>query len=170
MFRIKFPTKKSVGADVYHPPMVELGDWEDWYGWNIMNKNSKLYSLQGWMLQKIPILWRKGSSKSFLELNSLQKSHWTHISISPQSGARWLDRLIWLKYYNVQKRQIIFTSEMNVVKNTDFMKKALSQSCLKLNFQQKSHWLHMSISSWSRARWLKRLTCSKYYNVGKRGK
>ncbi len=27
--------------------------------------------------------------------------------ISPRSGARRLERLIWLKYYNVQKRQII---------------------------------------------------------------
>ncbi len=76
------------------------------------------------MLQKIPILWKKGSSKSFLELNSLQKSHWAHMSISPWRGDRQLERFIWLKYYNVQKRQIIITLVLNVAKNTDFMKKA----------------------------------------------
>ncbi len=121
------------------------------------------------MLQKIPILCKKGSSKSFLELNSLQKSHWAHMSVSPRNGARQLERLIWLKYYNVQK-QIIFTLEPNAAKNTDFMKKTLSKRCLELNSQQKSHWLHKSISTWSRARWLKRLACSKYYNVRKGGK
>ncbi len=145
------------------------------------------------MLRKIPILWKKSSSKSFLELNFLQKSHQVHMSISPQSGDRrlerliWLkyynlqkqvhmsispqskdrrlERLIWLKYYNLQKRQIIFTLGLNAAKNTDCMKKASSKSCLELNSLQKSHWLHMSISSWSRARWLKR-----YYNVEKGGK
>ncbi len=144
--------------------------WEDWDGWNMVYKNTKLYSLQGWMLQKIPILWNNGSSKSFLESNSLQKIHWAHLSISTQSGARWLERLIWLKYYYVQKREIIFTLGLNSVKNIDFMKKALSKSFLTVNSLQKSQWLHTSISSWSSARWLKRLACSKYFNVEKGGK
>ncbi len=60
-------------------PRVELGGWEDWYGWNIIYKNSKLYSLQGWILQKIQILWKKGSSKSFLKLNPLQKSQSAYV-------------------------------------------------------------------------------------------
>ncbi len=161
MFGIKFPTKMSVGAYVLSPTRVELGGWEDWYGWNIMYKNNKLYSLQGWMLLKIPILWKKGSSKSFLELNSLQKSHRVHMSISPRSGARLLERLMWLKYYNVQKRQIIFTLGLNAAKNTDFIKKVSRKSCLEINSLQKSNRLHVTISSWSRARWLKRLACSK---------
>ncbi len=59
------------------------------------------------------------------------------MSISPQGGARRLERLTWLKYYNVQKRQIIFTLGLNAVKNTDFMKKSSSKSCLELNSLQK---------------------------------
>ncbi len=31
---------------------------------------------------------------------------------SPQSGPRGLERLIWLKYYNVKKWQITFTLEL----------------------------------------------------------
>ncbi len=76
------------------------------------------------MPQKILILWKKGLSKNFLELNCPQKNHWAHVSIFPRSGATRLERLIWLKYYNVQKRQIIFTLGLNAAKNTDFMKKA----------------------------------------------
>ncbi len=33
------------------------------------------------------------------------------MSISPRSGARGLEKFIWLKYFNVQKRQITFTLE-----------------------------------------------------------
>ncbi len=87
-----------------------------------------------------------------MELNSLQKSHWAHMSIFPQSGARLPERLTRLKYYNVPKRQIIFTLGLNAAKNTDIMKEASSKSSLELNCLQKSHWLHMCISSWSRAR------------------
>ncbi len=131
--------RKSQGRTCQSPPRVELGGREDWYGWNIMYKNSELYTLQGWMLQKIPISWKKGSSKSFLELNSLQKSHWAHMSISLRNGARRLERLIWLKYYYVQKQQIIFTLRLNAAKNTNFIKKASSKSCLELNSLQKNH-------------------------------
>ncbi len=35
------------------------------------------------MLQKISIIWKKTSSKSCLEINSLQKSQWVHMSIPP---------------------------------------------------------------------------------------
>ncbi len=31
----------------------------------------------------MPILWKKALSKSYLELNSLQKSYWTHMSNLP---------------------------------------------------------------------------------------
>ncbi len=61
------------------------------------------------MLRKIPIIWKKALSKSCLELNSLQKSRGAHISISLQSGARGLLRLIGLKYYNVAKWESRFT-------------------------------------------------------------
>ncbi len=42
------------------------------------------------MLQKIPIIRKKASSKSCLELNSLQKSQWAPMFTYTQSGARGL--------------------------------------------------------------------------------
>ncbi len=45
------------------------------------------------------------------------------------SGA--LGRLMRLKYNNVQKWQITFTLGLNAVKNTDYLEKTLSKSCLK---------------------------------------
>ncbi len=53
------------------------------------------------MLRKIPITWKKASSKSCLQLNSLQKYQGAHMSTSTQSGVRELRRLMCLKYYNV---------------------------------------------------------------------
>ncbi len=44
-----------------------------------MYKNDKLYSLYSRILQKIPIIWKKASSKSYLELNYVQKSQGAHI-------------------------------------------------------------------------------------------
>ncbi len=124
MFRIKFQTKKSVGAFGYRPPRpTELGGSEDWYGWNIMYKNDKLYSLQGWTLQKIPILWKKASSKSCLELNSLQKSHGAHMSVFSWSWVRELVRSACSKYYNVGKGGNRWTLGFNTAGNTDYMKK-----------------------------------------------
>ncbi len=40
----------------------------------------------------------KASNKSCSELNFVQNSPWAHMSISPQNGARALERLIWLCY------------------------------------------------------------------------
>ncbi len=68
------------------------------------------------------------------------------MSISPWSGARGLERLMWLKYNMVQKRQITGNVVRNVVKNTHHMKKASNKSCLELNFVQKSPRVHISIS------------------------
>ncbi len=68
------------------------------------------------------------------------------MSISPRCGAGRLKRLIWLKYYNVQKRQITFTLGLNTVKNTAYMEKASSKSCIELNSLQKSQWAQMSTS------------------------
>ncbi len=53
------------------------------------------------------------------------------MSIFPQSGAKGLERLMRLKYYNVQKRQITFSLVLNVVENTDYLKKTSNKSCLK---------------------------------------
>ncbi len=68
--------------------------------------NGKVDSLQGWTLPKIRITSKKASKKSCLELNFVQKSPQAHISIFPQSGARWLGRLMWLKYYIILKLQM----------------------------------------------------------------
>ncbi len=65
----------------------------------------------------------------------------THVYLPPPrvEGARGLGRLIWLKY-NVQKWQIILTLGLNAAKNTDFMEKASSKSCLELNSSQRGQW------------------------------
>ncbi len=39
----------------------------------------------------------------------------------PLEWKKGLERLIWLKYYDVQKRQITFTLGLDVAKNTDYM-------------------------------------------------
>ncbi len=99
-------TSRDVSSLVQHTLNIE-NDWE--LGLNELKNTDYM---------------EKSSSKSYLELNSLQKSQWTHVSISPWGGARGLERLIQLKY-NVQKCQIIFTSELNAAKNTDFKEKML---------------------------------------------
>ncbi len=43
--------------------------------------------------------------------------------ISPRSGARWLQRLTFLKHYNVLKRESRFTLVLNAAKNTNYIKK-----------------------------------------------
>ncbi len=67
----------------------------------IMYRNGKLDSLYGSTLPKIRMISKKASNKSCLELNFIQKSSRVHMSISAWSGARGLQRLIWLKYYFV---------------------------------------------------------------------
>ncbi len=47
------------------------------------------------------------------------------MSTSPQSGARGLERLIWLKYYIVLKMQITFNLGLSAAKNTHYIKKKL---------------------------------------------
>ncbi len=49
----------------------------------------------------------------------------------PQSGARRLQRLIWLKYYIVLKRQITFNLGLNADKNTDNKRKGSNKNCLE---------------------------------------
>ncbi len=61
-------------------------------------------------------------NKSFLELNFQQKSKGAYISIIYQSGAREVDRLPQLTYYNVQEWESRFTMQQNTEKNTDYIK------------------------------------------------
>ncbi len=46
------------------------------------------------------------------------------MSISPWSGARGLEKLIWLKYYFVLKRQNTFNLGLNAAKSTHQIKKS----------------------------------------------
>ncbi len=87
-----------------------------------------------------------------------------HMSISPQIGARGLDRYPSLKY-NVEKRKSRFTLGINVAENKHrIQKKGSNKRCVELNFVQKSLRTHMSISPQSGARGLERYL---YYNVEK---
>ncbi len=61
------------------------------------------------------------------------KNVWVHISISPRSGAMGLQRLPFLKYYNVLEWEKRFILWLNGAKNTYDIKK-----CLELNFLQKT--------------------------------
>ncbi len=67
---------------------------------------------------------KKASNKSRLELNLIQRSPQSHVSIFHQSGARGLERLIWLKYYTVLKLQITFNLGLTAAKNTHYMEKS----------------------------------------------
>ncbi len=97
------------------------------------------------MLPKISIILKKVSSKSCSKLNFVQKSPRAHMSIPPQSGARGLERLIWLLYYMVLKLQITFSLEL-LPKIRMTSKKASNESCSKLNFARKSPRAYMSVS------------------------
>ncbi len=44
------------------------------------------------------------------------------MSISPRSGARGLQRLICLKYYNALKWEMRFALGLNAAKNSDYIK------------------------------------------------
>ncbi len=59
------------------------------------------------------------------------------MSISPQSGARGLKRLIWLLYYMVLKLQITFNLELNAAKNTHYFKKSIKWKLFKIEFVPK---------------------------------
>ncbi len=73
------------------------------------------------MLLKLPIISKIASSKSCLELNFLQKSQRTHITIYLNSTARKLQRLSWFKYYTVLKWESRFTLRLNDTKITDYI-------------------------------------------------
>ncbi len=59
------------------------------------------------------------------------------MSIFPRSGARVLKGLKWLKYYNLQKRQITFTLGLNAAKNTDYMEKRFKLKLFRIKFSTK---------------------------------
>ncbi len=67
---------------------------------------------------------KKASNKSCSELNFLQKSPQEYMSISPQSGAWGLERLIWLRYDIVLKWKNTFNLGLNAAKSTHHRKKS----------------------------------------------
>ncbi len=77
----------------------------------------------------------------------------------PWSGARWLERMIYFKYYIVQKWESRFTFGQNATKNTS------NKSCRALNFVQKIQWVHVSIFPRSGAMEHERLIRFKYYII-----
>ncbi len=83
-------------------------------------------------------------------------------SITPQSGAIGLERLILSKYNIVTKLKITLNLGLNAAKNTHSSKKASNKSFSELNFAQKSARAHTSMTPHSGARWLERLILSKY--------
>ncbi len=60
-------------------------------------------------------------------------------------------------YYGIWKWGNQLTLRLNFAKNTNYMKKVLSKSCLELNSLQRSQLAHKSISPQSGDRGLKRL-------------
>ncbi len=120
--------QKSPHVRMSISPRVEQENSKDWYGWNIIFYwNCKLHSIYGSTPLKIRIISKKSSNKSSSKLNFVQKSSQAHMSIPlhPKSGARGLDRLIWLKYNFALKLQITFSLGLNAAKNTHYIKKSI---------------------------------------------
>ncbi len=69
----------------------------------IIHWNETVRSLYGCTLQNIPIISKNASNKSCIELNFLQKTVRKRIFIYKCGGARVLQRLAFLKYYNALK-------------------------------------------------------------------
>ncbi len=95
--------RSRVKNSCYRPKFSFINDYSRTLRNIILYWNGKLDSLSSWMLPKLPIIPEICSNKSRWELNFVQKSQWAHMSISPKSGASWLERLPFLKYYNVLK-------------------------------------------------------------------
>ncbi len=75
--------------------------------------------------QKYALHKKKASNESCSDINLVRKSPRVHMSISPGSEARGLQRSVYLKSYNVQKWNIRFILGLNDAKNTQCIKKSL---------------------------------------------
>ncbi len=62
------------------------------------------------------------------KINPLGKSQWAPISIFPRSGARGLERLPSLKYYNVLKWESRFTLGLNDAESAHYIKKCSNKN------------------------------------------
>ncbi len=128
--------KNSVRAYVSLPQKWSKGFgrfiWLKYYN----AQKCKLHSLYDRTLWKIPLIWKKVSSKSCIELNSLQKSQDAHMSSSPQE--RGLQRLMCFKNYNVEWESR-FTWVLNAAKNTHYIQNWFQKKLLSIEFYTKSH-------------------------------
>ncbi len=59
------------------------------------------------------------------------------ISPLPQSGAKGLERLTWLKYYIILKQQITFNLGLNTAKNMHYIKKSFKYKLSRIKFRTK---------------------------------
>ncbi len=113
-----------------------------------VNEKYTIFCIYRRTLPKIHIASKKGSNKCCSELNFVQRSPRAHMSISPQSGAKGLQRYL---YYNVETQKSRFTLGLDAVKNTHLpkiritSKKGSNKCCLELNFLGKYPRAHVSI-------------------------
>ncbi len=138
LFRIEFRPKKFPNAYVYVSP-----EWS-WVARKIGNfevllctETANYIQFRAQPCQKYAS-HQKSSNKSCLELNLVQKSPWTHMSISPLSGVRGLERLACSKYYyfnlglNAAKKYASHQKrlQIRVVRNWILSKEARKRICL----------------------------------------
>ncbi len=135
--------KKVSGRTSVSPPGVELVASKYWYVSNIiLYWNEKIDSFMGWRLPKLPIISNNGSNKSCWELNLVQKSRWTYMSISARSGARGLERSMYFKYLLHWNGKVVSLSrwrnyrlyqkivQIKIIQNEILYKKVTRRICL----------------------------------------
>ncbi len=103
-----------------------------------MHWNGKVDSFHGWTLQKIPKISKNASNGNCAELNFLQKTQWTHISISPRTGARASKDCHFLNIINVLEWESRLTLGLNAAKSTDCIKKCSKQKLYNIKFPIKN--------------------------------
>ncbi len=107
-----------------HPPRVELGAPKIAIFWNIiMFENGEVDSLWCWMLPKIRLISKNASNKSCWVLNSVQKSLWAHMSISPRVELGALKITIFWNIIMLKNRGSRFTLRPDSAKNTHYIQK-----------------------------------------------
>ncbi len=92
----------------------------------------------GRMARKIMIYLKNALNKSCSEFNFLQKTQWTNVSISLYSGARGLQRLPFLKYFNALEWECTFTLGLNATENAKDIKKCFKQELFRMKFPTKN--------------------------------
>ncbi len=108
------------------PRGVELEGSKNWYGWNVLkwqiifklglNTAKNTYHIKKKL--QIKVVW------NWISYKRSSSAYVYFFSSSLPSGARGLERLIWLKYYIVQKLRITFKLELNADKSTHYIKKS----------------------------------------------